>query len=175
MKENLQNVENSRNILNGFIGPYRGQNIQLVTEEYFHSLTLKVNNENIHDAVLGFCSLVLSYAKAANKKDDPTDAQTQERSPKSWIPFMPRTELVTIYGAVKSFFPADDELFDIFNVLACYKTVLPERHPSDADPWNKDLVVRYVGSVALNLDKLANSAQHRQRLLYWDAREPYTR
>ncbi|KAF2809892.1 uncharacterized protein BDZ99DRAFT_570540 [Mytilinidion resinicola] len=121
MKENVQGVTNGRNVLNGDTGINRGQNIQLVTEDYFKDLSLKVDVKKINDAVLGFCTLVLSYAKAANKLNL-NDPNTQEMSPKSWIPFMPRTEFVTIYSAVKSFFPADNELFDIFNTLACYKT-----------------------------------------------------
>lgn len=148
MKENVQGVKDSRNILNGDTGITRGQNIQLVTKVYFtNHLSLRVDVEKINDAVLGFCTLVLSYAKAANKPVDPNDPNTQEMSPKSWIPFMPRTEFVTIYSAVKSFFPADNELFDIFNTLACYKTVFKKGK----------FQARYVGSVALQLTCPANS------------------
>lgn len=141
MKENIQDVQSGRNILNGLIPKSRGQNIQLVTKDYFQDLSLKVDVSKINDAVLGFCSLVLSYAKAANgkfKEDDPND---KEKSAKSLIPFMPRTEFVTIYGAVKSFFPTsvdDTELFDIFNTLACYKTAYT----------NNQFQARFVGNVA---------------------------
>jgi len=112
MKENVQGVTDNRNILNGDTGS-RGQNNQLVTKDYFQDLGLKVDLTKINDAVLGFCTLVLSYAKAANKPVNPHDPNTQEMSPKSWLPFMPRTEFNTIYGAVKSFFPPDNELYDI--------------------------------------------------------------
>jgi hypothetical protein len=94
----------------------------LSPRDYFKDLSLLVDVDKINDAVLGFCTLVLSYAKAANKPVNEHDPNAQERSPKSWIPFMPRTEFVTMYKAVKSFFPADEELFNIFNTLACYKT-----------------------------------------------------
>lgn len=164
MKENVQGVTDGRNVLNGDTGISRGQNIHLVTKDYFQDLSLKVDVGKINDAVLGFCTLVLSYAKAANKPVNPDDPNAQEMSPKSWIPFMPRTEFITIYSAVKSFFPADNELFDIFNTLACYKTVFT----------NNDFQVRYVGDVALQLTCLANNIRYRQGLLYWDGREPCT-
>ncbi|KAF2492650.1 hypothetical protein BU16DRAFT_592358 [Lophium mytilinum] len=130
MKENVLRAPNGRNILNGdTASTNRGQNIQLVTAKYFENdISLKVDVKKINDAVLGFCTLVLSYAKAATKlnlNDVNTlnDENSQEMSPKSWLPFMPRTEFVTIYRAVKSFFPVEEnELFDIFNTLACYKT-----------------------------------------------------
>ncbi|CAI6330597.1 unnamed protein product [Periconia digitata] len=123
MKENVEDPPDAdRNVLDGYIPVSRGQNTNLVTKDYFQSLGLKVDLENINDAVLGFATLVLSYAKAANKPINPNDPNTQEMSPKSWLPFMPRTEFYTIYKAVKSFFPVENELFDIFNTLACYKT-----------------------------------------------------
>lgn len=151
MKENVQGVpDGTRNIINGDTGIARGQNIQLVTKDYFKDLSLKVDIEKINDAVLGFCTLVLSYSKAANKPADPNDENAQERSAKSWIPFMPRTEFVTIYSAVKSFFPPDNELFDIFNTLACYKTAFSDN----------DFQARYESAVALQLIHLANSVQH---------------
>lgn len=141
MKENVQNVQDNRNVLNGESVSNKN-NIQLVTADiYFDHLWLQIDKDKINDAVLGFCSLVLSYAKAANNRIDKTDPNTLEKSPKSWISFMPRTDFVTIYRTVKSFFPADDELFNIFNTLACYKT-----------KFNKDnnkFEVRYVSHVAL--------------------------
>lgn len=140
MKENVQlgDAEDSRNVLNGNTGS-RGQNNQLVTKDYFQDLGLRVDLTKINDAVLGFCTLVLSYAKAANKPLNPDDPNILEMSPKSWLPFMPRTEFNTIYSAVKSFFPTDDELYDIFNTLACYKTTFTDNN----------FQVRYVGVVAL--------------------------
>lgn len=170
MKENIQNLDskNGRNILNGDIASTgsRGQNIQLVTAKYFQDLSLKVDYGKINDAVLGFCSLVLSYAKAANIPVNADDPNAREVSPKSWIPFMPRTEFVTIYSAVKSFFLPDNQLFDIFNTLACYKTTFIEK--------GTQFQARCVVGVALQLTCLANSMQYRRRLLYWDGREPCT-
>jgi hypothetical protein len=115
MKENVQNPQSGRNIINGETTVTTGQNIQLVTKDYFrsHSLPL-IDADKVTDDVLGFCTLVLSYAKAANKP------QEEDVSPKHWIPFMPRTEFTTLYAQVRSKIPG--ALFDVFNILACYKT-----------------------------------------------------
>ena len=116
MKENVQDVEEGRNVLDGKKVGGQRQHIQLVTKEYFDAVS-QMDISNVNDAVLGFCSLILPYAKAANNKPS-----SPEMSPKSWIPFMPRTELVTVYGAIKSNFPPGGKLFDILNTLACFKT-----------------------------------------------------
>lgn len=73
-----------------------------------------MEKEEVSDDVLGFCSLVLSYAKAASKplQGDP--------SPKQRLTFMPRTEFNTMYNQVKSKFKGD--LFTLFDTLACYNT-----------------------------------------------------
>jgi hypothetical protein len=161
MKENVQsNLEEGRNILNGKSGFTLGQNVQLVMKEHFRNdLSLMVDFDKINDAVLGFCTLVLSYAKAANKPLNANDPSAQEMSPKSWHPFMPRTEFVTIYSAVKSFFGVENELFEIFNTLACYKM----------DFYKSVLRTEYVGDRTLKLTCLANSIQFGRGLLYWDA------
>jgi hypothetical protein len=127
MKENVQktntnpDTDPNRNILNGATSITTGQNIQLVTKDYFVSPSLNINPSTITDDILGFCTLVLSYAKAANLEQDP------DVSPKHKIPFMPRTEFNTIYAQVRSKFEItlfDLQVFDIFNILACYKTDL---------------------------------------------------
>ncbi|KAL9084424.1 MAG: hypothetical protein Q9165_008062 [Trypethelium subeluteriae] len=125
MQENLRGTLNGRNILNGQTSFTTGQNLQLVTKEYFQSASLKMDPNKITDDVLGFCTLVLSYAKAADK-DQPADT-----SPKHWLTFMPRTEFNTIYSSVKSKFSGP--LFDVFNTLACYKTDQGERVTLDTD------------------------------------------
>jgi hypothetical protein len=102
---------------------YREVRISIVTTSQFQALKHQVDVDGINDAVLGFCTLVLSNAKAADKKLKPSDPNSREMSPKSWIAFMPRTEFVTIYKTIKTFFPLcsspnDSGLFEIFNVLA---------------------------------------------------------
>ena len=112
MKENLENDDSDHNILDGY--SYRGQNLVVVTQEYFQSNTNGIDASKVTDDVLGFCSLVLSYAKAASQTLQP------DQSPKLFITFMPRTEFNTIYHQVESKIPGD--LFTLFNSLACYKT-----------------------------------------------------
>lgn len=114
MRENIQDRDAGRNILNGAASFTIGQNIQLVTQGYFQSASLKIDSSTVTDDMLGFCSLVLSYAKAADLEQAP------DLSPKHKITFMPRTEFNTIYAQVGSKFTIP--LFDIFNTLACYKT-----------------------------------------------------
>ena len=102
-----------RNILNGIC--YLGDCIVLVTAKYFDSKPNGIDGSKLTDDVLGFLTLVLSYAKAAKTRDLKTD-----QSPKQLLTFMPRTEFNTIYGQVKSKIPGD--LFTLLDTLACYTT-----------------------------------------------------
>lgn len=119
MRENVRGIIDGRNILDGQTSFTTGQTLQLVTKNYFQSASLKMDPDKVTDDVLGFCTLILSYAKAANKK------QPKDVSPKHWLTFMPRTEFNTIYSQVKSKFQIP--LFDVFNILACCKTDQAER------------------------------------------------
>lgn len=112
MKEQLAQPapQPGRNILDG-ICP-RGDYLIVVTQEYFQSNINGIDGSKVTDDVLGFCSLVLSYAKAASNK------LQKDQSPKLFLTFMPRTEFNTIFSSVKSKIPGD--LFDLFNSLACY-------------------------------------------------------
>ena len=114
MKENLEDPDptSNRNVLDGT--NFRGQNLVVVTQEYFQSNTNGIDGSKVTDDVLGFCSLVLSYAKAASQTLQP------DQSPKLFLTFMPRTEFNTIYQQVESKIKGD--LFTLFNSLACYKT-----------------------------------------------------
>ena len=111
MKEQLANPTD-HNILDG-VCP-RGPFLTVVTKDYFQSNTNGIDASKLTDDVLGFCSLVLSYAKAASENLRP------DQSPKLFLTFMPRTEFNTIFSQVKSKIPGD--LFELFNNLACYKT-----------------------------------------------------
>lgn len=112
MKEQLKipGPSPERNILDGLSA--RGYVSIVVTQEYFQSNTNGIDGSKVTDDVLGFCSLVLSYAKAASKTLLP------DQSPKLFVTFMPRTEFNTIFQQVKSKIPGD--LFALFNSLACY-------------------------------------------------------
>lgn len=112
MKEQLANPESDRNILDGICS--RGDFLIVVTQDYFQSNTNGIDKSKVTDDVLGFCSLVLSYAKAASNALQP------DMSPKLFLSFMPRTEFNTIYQQVKSKIQGD--LFTLFDSLACYTT-----------------------------------------------------
>ncbi|KAL8671114.1 MAG: hypothetical protein Q9168_004383 [Polycauliona sp. 1 TL-2023] len=103
-----------RNILNGFDSPSRGFTPVVATKAYFQSNPNGIEASKVTDDVLAFCSLVLSYAKAASIKLPPNG------SPKLYSSFTPRTEFNTLYKQVKSKLPGD--LFPLLNSLACYKT-----------------------------------------------------
>lgn len=116
MKENIADPDKGRNKLNGDSARYSGGKlIALVTEEHFQSQPNGIDGSKVGDDVLGFLTLVLSYAKAAKEGLRP------DQSPKLFIPFMPRTEFNTIYQQVSSQLCGD--LFELFRVLACYKRV----------------------------------------------------
>lgn len=112
MKENEDDpVE--KNILDGTNYLSKAK-IVVVNQKYFQSNKNGIDQSKVTDDVLGFCSLVLSYAKGASIKLEP------DRSPKQFFVFMPRTEFNTLYEQVKSKLPGD--LFSLFNSLACYQT-----------------------------------------------------
>ncbi|KAH6675112.1 hypothetical protein B0J14DRAFT_637790 [Halenospora varia] len=119
MKEQLADLDApERNILCGAetqrTGNPGAENLVVVTQDYFQSNTNGIDMLKVSDDVLGFCSLVLSYAKGANYP------LSQDQSPKLMLTFMPRTEFNTIFQQVKSKIPGD--LFTLCNSLACYKT-----------------------------------------------------
>ncbi|OTA64293.1 hypothetical protein K449DRAFT_421652 [Hypoxylon sp. EC38] len=118
MKDHSYNrVPPDRNFLDGT--DTGGNNlVVVVTQEYFQSNPNGIDGNKVTDDVLGFCSLVLSYAKLAKKNLIP------DQSPKVFLPFMPRTEFNTIFQQVKTKIPGD--LFTLFNSLACYKADKPK-------------------------------------------------
>lgn len=112
MKEQLADPDD-KNVLDGL--SFQPQDyLIVVTQKYFQSNTNGIDASQVTDDVLGFCSLVLSYAKAART------GVNVDQSPKLFITFMPRTEFNTVYEQVKSKFKGD--LFTLFNSLACYTT-----------------------------------------------------
>lgn len=126
LKENLLDLQgDDRNFLNGRVVGLgtRQDDLHLVTKDWFQALGKRMDIDNVNDAVLGFCSLVMSYAKGAKKHW----LRGEEGSPKIILTVMPRTEFVTLFKQVKPAFPPSGELYDIFNVLACYKTTKAEQ------------------------------------------------
>ena len=119
MKIQSDTASSVSNILSGGetgrVGNPDKENLIVVTQEYFRSNTNGIQKERVGDDVLGFRSLVLSYAKAAKYV-----FKSKDQSPKLLLTFMPRTEFNTIFQQVKSKIPGD--LFALFDSLACYKS-----------------------------------------------------
>jgi hypothetical protein len=93
-------------------------NIVSVTQKFFQSSPNGISQDSVKADVLGFFSLVISYAKFATSTNPPN---YQERSPKFTISIMPRTEFVTLYNQVKSTLPGTGTLYNLVKILACYK------------------------------------------------------
>ncbi|KAI4231791.1 MAG: hypothetical protein LQ349_005388 [Xanthoria aureola] len=102
-----------RNILDGFPGTSMFTAV-VATQAYFQSNPNGIEASKVTDDVLAFCSLILSYAKAASLQ------LGRNQSPKFYTTFMPRNDFNTLYQQVKSGLPGD--LFPLLNSLACYKT-----------------------------------------------------
>lgn len=89
-----------------------------VTSKFFQSSPNGITSGSVKQDLLGFFSLVVSYAKAASSTDPPI---YQEESPKSRLSIMPRTDFVTLYAQVSGALPGSDTLYNLVKVLACYK------------------------------------------------------
>lgn len=83
-----------------------------VTKDFFQSSPNGISSTAVKDDVLGFFSLVISYAKAARSFN-------VDESLKMSTTIMPRTDFTTIFTQVKGVVPGD--LYDLVKVLACYK------------------------------------------------------
>lgn len=87
-----------------------------VQSDFFQSSPGGIKANGVTDDALGFFSLVLSYAKAAENLQ-PDD------SPKTLTTIMPRTNFVTMFKMVVNGLSGYEKgtLYDIVKVLACYK------------------------------------------------------
>lgn len=92
------------------ISPDRG--VVSVTKEFFQANPNGISSDSVTDDVLGFFSLVLSYAKGAKEEDEDT-------SPKEIISIMPRTDWTNVFNQVKADVPGT--LYDVVKIVACYK------------------------------------------------------
>lgn len=95
-----------------------GKNMVSVTSKFFQSNPNGISPGSVKQDVLGFLSLVVSYAKRARSTSPPIYSGT---SPKSEISIMPRTEFVSLYAQVSGGLPGSDTLYNLVKVLACYK------------------------------------------------------
>ena len=93
------------------------KNMVWVTTDFFQSNPNSISADSVKADVLGFFSLILSYAKSATTEDVDEDV-----SPKTLTSIMPRTEFTTIFAQVKSRVPLNpNTLYELVKILACYK------------------------------------------------------
>lgn len=92
-----------------------GVNMVHVTTDFFQSKPNGISSDNVKADVLGFFSLIVSYAKGAK-------VFLEDESPKGLISIMPRTDFTNIFDQVKSAIPGT--LYDIVKILACYKNTV---------------------------------------------------
>ena len=101
-----------------------GRNVVSVTSEFFQSTPNGISSDSVKADVLGFFSLVLSYAKVAY--DISSNPIYMDESPKLKTSIMPRTEFVTLYAQVSSTLPGTSTLYNLVKILACYKNIADE-------------------------------------------------
>jgi hypothetical protein len=90
-----------------------GSGMVHVTTEFFQTSPGGITSGQVHDDVLAFFSLVMSYAKQA-KQQFPVG-----ESPKTKMSIMPRSDFVTLYNQVK--YAIKSPLYDVVKILACYE------------------------------------------------------
>ncbi|KAL8918374.1 MAG: hypothetical protein Q9208_007393 [Pyrenodesmia sp. 3 TL-2023] len=88
------------------------KNMVHVTKDFFQTSPNGISSDTVTDDVLGFFSLVISYAKGARKEESDT-------SPKEIISIMPRTDFTNIFSLLKA--DVSGDLYNIVTKLACYK------------------------------------------------------
>lgn len=91
------------------------RNMVSVSKDFFQSTPNGISKDSVDPQVLGFFSLVLSYAKGAR-------TESEDTSPKEIHSIMPRTEFITIFDQVKdkvSLKP--NSLYQLVKILACHK------------------------------------------------------
>lgn len=99
-----------------------GQERVIVTDEFFQSRPFGIDPKALDGDVLGFLSIVLSWAKGAMN-------QTPYRLFKSLSWIMPRTDFVGLYNQVDTRLPRRG-LFELIKVLACYRNDYSDRQSS---------------------------------------------
>jgi hypothetical protein len=91
-----------------------GQERVIVMPDFFQSRPLGIGPEAVGEDLLGFLSILLSWAKGAMNQDEGALFKGL-----SWI--MPRTDFVGLYEQVVGWLPPDVDLFELVKILACYR------------------------------------------------------
>ena len=85
-----------------------------VTREFFVSSPNGISPNSVTDDILGFFSLILTYAKQAHKLE-------VNKSMKFGSTIMPRSNFRTIYQQIERKIPRHLNLYDLVKILACYE------------------------------------------------------
>ncbi|KAL9094050.1 MAG: hypothetical protein Q9165_003720 [Trypethelium subeluteriae] len=85
-----------------------------VSPEFFQSNPNGIGTSNVGKDVLGFFSLVMSYAKSA-------DEVLHGESAKTLTSIMPRTDFTSIFKMISEKVKGDLSLYDMVKILACYR------------------------------------------------------
>ena len=86
-----------------------------VSRDFFQSTPNGISKNSVDPEVLGFFSLVLSYAKGAR-------TELEDDSPKGIMSIMPRTEFITVFSQVKDKVALKpSSLYQLVKILACYQ------------------------------------------------------
>lgn len=101
-----------------------GKNFIAVKPSFFQSPATGINPNYVSGDMLGFFSMVLSYAKHA-------DEAYSDSSPKHILSIMPRTDFTTIFNTIRRYVPGTNypndwrpgALYSLLKILACYVEV----------------------------------------------------
>ncbi len=94
------------------------KNMAFVTKDFFQAEPNGISRDSVQDDVLGFFSLVISYANGASKV-------TNGNSPKGIISILPRTDWTNLFNQIRPAVPGP--LYDLVKVLACYRYLDDDR------------------------------------------------
>ncbi|KAL8996351.1 MAG: hypothetical protein Q9169_004117 [Polycauliona sp. 2 TL-2023] len=90
-----------------------GSGMQYVTRDFFRTNPNGISTDNVKDDMLGFLSIVMSYAKGAMNPPPGT-------SPKQIMSIMPRTDFTHLFEQIKNH-SGEGSLYDLLKILACYR------------------------------------------------------
>jgi hypothetical protein len=93
------------------LGNNRPVGMVYVTSDFFQTSPNGITSDGVKADVLGFFSLIMTYAKGAR-------AFNVDESPKVIGSLMPRTDFTNVFNQVRANVPGT--LYDIVKVLSCY-------------------------------------------------------
>ena len=142
-----------------------GRNMVAVTKDFFQSRKIRamgLSPDNVPPALLGFCSLVLSYAKFSEE-------QRENSSPKHIHAIMPRTDFSSMFNEVKTELPTSFKLgggalYNLFKNLACYRNAagggVSQVRPQERTPTALTAIAGSTINFAKNLSRIRNPTKN---------------